>query len=122
LDLPIVPTGIRKRYQSEEVVMGHIRYVRRAASVMVGIGASWLGLFLCAPSAWALIARPVGSGSSAALSPQPVPSAVNTVVTGGMAGWQIALVAIAAAVFAAALAVLIDRHSRSHRQVGASAA
>jgi LPS O-antigen subunit length determinant protein (WzzB/FepE family) len=34
---------------------------------------------------------------------------VHTVVVGGMPGWQIALIAIGAALFAAAVAVLADR-------------
>lgn len=34
---------------------------------------------------------------------------VQTVVVGGMPGWQIALIAVAAAVVAAAVAVLLDR-------------
>ena len=38
----------------------------------------------------------------------PVP-AIHTVVTGGMPGWQIALIAAGAAVVAAVIAVLADR-------------
>jgi hypothetical protein len=34
---------------------------------------------------------------------------VHTVVVGGMPGWQIALIAMGAALFAAAAAVLADR-------------
>jgi hypothetical protein len=34
---------------------------------------------------------------------------VHTVVVGGMPGWQIALIAVGAALFAATVAVLLDR-------------
>lgn len=100
--------------------MEHIRYIRRAARLISTIAGSLLGLVFCAPSAFAL---PVGSvGSSSTLSDQPGPSAVHTVFTGGMAGWQIALIAVAAAVLTATVAVLTDRVRASHRQVRVSAA
>jgi hypothetical protein len=40
---------------------------------------------------------------------------VHTVLAGGMPGWQIALIAIAAAVTAAVVAVILDR-TRAARQ------
>lgn len=46
-------------------------------------------------------------------APGPVP--VHTVVVGGMPGWQIALIAIAAAVVTAAVAVLLDRTRATRR-------
>jgi len=39
----------------------------------------------------------------------PVPAPAHTVITGGMPGWQIALIAAAAALAAAAIAILADR-------------
>jgi hypothetical protein len=47
------------------------------------------------------------------------PSRVHTIVTGGMPGWQIALIAIGAAIFAAALAVTLDRVRTAYRQLPA---
>jgi hypothetical protein len=41
--------------------------------------------------------------------PPPVVARIHTVVTGGMPGWQITLIAVGAALAAAALAVLLDR-------------
>ena len=52
----------------------------------------------------------------------PVHPAVYTVVTGGMPGWQITLIAIAAALLAAAVAVLADRARASRRQAATAAA
>jgi anti-sigma-K factor RskA len=47
---------------------------------------------------------------------------VRTVVVGGMPGWQIALIAIAAAVVTAAVAVLLDRTRATRRHQPASSA
>jgi hypothetical protein len=46
----------------------------------------------------------------------PVPVPVHTVVAGGMSGWQIALIAVGAALLAATVAVLVDRAWAARRQ------
>jgi hypothetical protein len=43
-------------------------------------------------------------------------------VTGGMPGWQITLIAVAAAILAAAVAVILDRASAARRHRTAPAA
>jgi hypothetical protein len=50
----------------------------------------------------------------------PVP--VHTVVIGGMPGWQIALIAAAAALIAATVAVLVDRARTARRKSATTAA
>ena len=50
------------------------------------------------------------------------PPPVHTVIAGGMPGWQIALIAIAAAVVAAAVAVLLDRARAARRHQAAPSA
>jgi hypothetical protein len=54
----------------------------------------------------------------------PVPGGVqvHTVVTGGTPGWQITLIAVAAALLAATVAVLADRARISRRQAATAAA
>jgi hypothetical protein len=47
---------------------------------------------------------------------------VPTVVAGGMPGWQIALIAIGAAVVAAAVAVILDRARAGRRHQPAPSA
>jgi LPS O-antigen subunit length determinant protein (WzzB/FepE family) len=47
---------------------------------------------------------------------------VHTIVTGGMLGWQIALIAVAAGVIAAAVAVLLDRAWAARRHLTAPTA
>ena len=51
-----------------------------------------------------------------------LPPPVQTVVVGGMPGWQIALIAVAAAVVAAAVAVLLDRARATRRHQAAPSA
>jgi biopolymer transport protein ExbB/TolQ len=50
------------------------------------------------------------------------PPAIHTVVTGGMPGWQITLIATGAALFAAVVAVLLDRVRAARRGITARAA
>ncbi len=101
--------------------MNHVRFIRRAVSVVAAAGASFLGFILFAPSAFAMVVRPISDGSSAAAPPQPAPTVVHTIVAGGMAGWQITVIAVAAALLTATIAVFTDR-ARSHRQVRVSTA
>jgi hypothetical protein len=44
----------------------------------------------------------------------------RTIVVGGMPGWQIALIAAGAALFAATLALLADRVRAAHRTTAAA--
>jgi len=46
----------------------------------------------------------------------------HTVIIGGMPGWQIALIAIAAALVAATVAVLVDRAWTTRRKPATAAA
>ena len=56
---------------------------------------------------------PVGDGGGPVT---PVPATtVRVISTGGMAGWQITLIAAAAALVAAAVAVILDRARASRR-------
>ena len=52
---------------------------------------------------------------------RPRPGPRHTVVVGGMPGWQIALIAVGAALIAATVAVLADR-ARTARRKSATAA
>ena len=50
-----------------------------------------------------------------------IPARIHTVVAGGMPGWQITLIAAAAALLAAVLAVLLDRAFAARRRTTANA-
>jgi hypothetical protein len=102
--------------------MKAIRYIRRSASVVAALASSLLGFLFFSPSAFALVVRPVGDGSSSAGAPPTASSTTHNIVAGGMAGWQITLIAIAAALMAATVAVLMDRARTAHRNLRVSAA
>lgn len=83
--------------------MNAMKKTRRCLSVLAAVGGALLALGGAAPAALASLAPPdPGQGGV-------VPVPVQTIVTGGMPGWQIALIAAGAAVVAAVIAVLADR-------------
>jgi hypothetical protein len=96
--------------------MNPIRRIRRIAGVLAGLACAWFGLAVAAPAAFALPVPPIGGGSSSVTAPTQPPAGVHTVVAGGMAGWQIALIAIGAALVAATTAVLADRARAARRE------
>ncbi len=86
------------------------RPVRRLAGIVAVLATTLLATATAAaPAAFALPEPPVGGGDGT-LSPP-----AQTVVVGGMPGWQIALIAIAAVVLAAAIAVVLDRARAARR-------
>ncbi len=96
--------------------------IRRAAAILAGLAAAALA---CAPAPAALAGiGPVG-GTPAALRPNragysPAPAQIHTIVAGGMPGWQITLIAAAAAILAAAVAVILNRAHTARRHPAAS--
>jgi hypothetical protein len=114
---------------AKEVVMNHIHFVRRTASVVLAVCSSLLGFALFAPSAFGLMVgfRTYANGRAPSVTgiqsavPQPPPAVVHTVFTGGMAGWLITLIAVGAALLAATVAVFMHRARAAHRGLSASA-
>jgi hypothetical protein len=119
----------------KEIVMNPIRHIRRVAGVLAGLACAWLGLAAAAPAAFAVgPPPPVGPGGYIIPSAEPpirdphphlpyghfvgpvykVP--VHTVVIGGMPGWQIALIAVGAALLAAIAAVVAYRAWTTRRK------
>ena len=83
--------------------------IRRILGVLAGLAAT-AATFATAPAAYA-VTLPPGEGGV------PVPPAgVRAVVAGGMPGWQIAMIAVGAALLAAAIAVLLDRGWSARRR------
>jgi Na+/proline symporter len=89
--------------------MNPIRRIRRIAGALAF---ACLVLAVAAPAAFARVVPPSGSGG--VTTPAPPPAQVHTVIVGGMAGWQIALIAVGAALVAATMAVLLDRARTAH--------
>ena len=94
--------------------MNTIRRTRRVAAALTGLALTWLVLATAAPGAFARVVPAQGAGGAAA--PAEVPAVTRTVLVGGTPGWQIALIAVGAALVAAGLAVLADRAWRAHRK------
>jgi hypothetical protein len=88
--------------------MNPIRNIRRLAAVLAGLAAA-LVAFATTP-AFAMPVPPQGGGGSV-VRPQHL-APVHAVTAGGMPGWQITLIAAAAAVLAATIAVLVDHRGR----------
>ena len=111
--------------------MNRIRHIRRLTIAMAGLACAWLGIAIAAPAAFAAAGRfqpPGGESRGTAMLRAPLaghihqlppqtlgPVLVHTVVAVGMPGWQIALIAIGAALFAATAAVLLDRARTTRR-------
>ena len=96
--------------------MNHIHRIRRAIRFLAALGSALLAVGIAAPAFAAGLRPPPGSLHS---PPAPPVTRTHTVVVGGMPGWQIALIAVSAAVLAAALAVILDRAWNSRRQLAA---
>jgi hypothetical protein len=92
--------------------MNHIRIVA-AVAMMAGAVLALAAV----PAAFAENVPPPGQGSGIAPPPPPV----RVIAEGGMPGWQIILIALAAALAAATTAVLLDR-VRAARKVHAPTA
>jgi hypothetical protein len=78
------------------------------------------GLLASAAAATAAFANPVPIGDGGILPIAPAPATVQVISTGGMTGWQIALIAAGAALAAAAAAVFLDRKLAGRRRATAT--
>ena len=131
--------------------MKPIQHIRRFAGVLAGLAAALVAFGATSAFATRPPSEPAPA-SHPALSPwqlvggYPVPGGVpvhtvvvpggvpvhtvvvpggvpvHTVVSGGMPGWQITLIAVAAALLAATVAVLADRARASRRKAATAAA
>ena len=108
----------------------HPRTAARRAGLRLGRLAAVLGaltgaLLWFAGAVPAAFASPIpvpGPGGAYGPVPGGAATATRLIMTGGMAGWQIALIAVGAALFAAAAAVLFDRALAARRAASATTA
>jgi hypothetical protein len=98
-----------------------IRRIRRIAVTLAGLAAALVALG--ATPAFAILLPPGPRSGHSLVTPAPpqIRTVTQTVVVGGTPGWQIALIAVGAALLAATLAVLADR-ARAARRPAATAA
>jgi hypothetical protein len=94
--------------------MSIIKYLRRFGIVLAGLGFALAGFAVAAPASMAMIPVPAGGDANGGGISDPAPI-VRTVVVGGMPGWQIALIAVVAALVAATSAVLLERGRSARR-------
>jgi hypothetical protein len=103
--------------------MDNIKNATRLGVVLATLGVIVLTFAGRASAATTMVPRSGGNGGLANPSvPIPAPPVVHTVIVGGMAGWQIAVIAIAAALVAATVAVLLDRIRSVRRRLAVTAA
>ena len=93
--------------------MKRIHRTCRFVSVLAGLVTTLLALGAAAPAARATIPDPGGAPG--------VQPATQAIVTGGMPGWQITLIAAGAALLAATLAIVLDRVWVARRRAAAAA-
>ena len=87
--------------------------LRRLAAVAAAVIS---GLLASAAAVPAALAMPVPEGSGGSAGSPPAPAATVRVITaGGMAGWQITMIALGAALLAAVAAVLLYRALAARR-------
>jgi hypothetical protein len=102
-----------------EVVMNRIR---RIAAALAALAATAGVLAVTGPAAFAMqVPAPGQLGTHPVNHAAAIPGSVHMVVAGGMPGWQITLIAAAAAALAAVLAVLLDRAFTARRHTTANA-
>jgi hypothetical protein len=88
-----------------------IKRFSRFTAVLAGLGFAMLASAAAASAATTTLVPPGGGGGT---GPAPV---THMIVVGGMPGWQIALITIAAALLAAVAAVLLDRARSARRRL-----
>jgi len=89
----------------------------RLATVLAAVIAGLLA------SATAAFANPIPVGDGGATPTTPVPATtVRVITTGGLAGWQITLIALGAALVAAAATFVLDRAVAARRAAPATSA
>jgi hypothetical protein len=93
--------------------------VRRLAAVLAGLAGALLAVAAVAPAA---LARPFPPRPPGWDKHPPQRAGIHVVVVGGMPGWQIALIAVGAALLAATAAVLADRTWATRRKTITAAA
>jgi hypothetical protein len=87
--------------------------LRRLAAALAALTCALLASAAIVPAAWAVNEIPPGGGD-------PVTPVPDVVTAGGMAGWQITVIALGAALIAATAAVFLDRALAGRRAASAT--
>lgn len=90
--------------------------IRRISATLAAFAAALLGVSAGAPAAFASTNTLPAPGGGGPATGSPAATVSHTIIVGGMAGWQIAVIAAGAALLAAAAAVLLDRAWQARHQ------
>jgi hypothetical protein len=100
--------------------MSTIKSLSRLGAVLVSLAIIAVSLASSASASTSMFPEPGSEGGTGPVTPAPVTPApvteVHTVVVGGMPGWQIALIAVVAALVTAIAAVLVERSRTARRR------
>ena len=92
-------------------------HIGRLVSILTGLAALGVGLVV-APAALASVPPP---GMDSRFEPvAPSPQQTHAAAAVGMPGWQIALIAVGAAILAATVAVVLDRARARRHELAAT--
>ena len=94
--------------------------LRRLAVALTAATCGLLASALIIPAAYARVMPPTGGQYGPGPIRQVPATTVHVITTGGMAGWQITLIALGAALVAATAAVLLDRARAARRSAPAT--
>ena len=83
--------------------------LRRITAILAVVAGGMLAWAAAVPAAAAAVIPVPGAGAGYGPAPAALPSPVPVITPGGMPGWQITLIALAAALPAATAAVFLDR-------------
>ena len=95
--------------------MRTIKSLSRLGVVLASLAVVAVSLDSSASASTTMI--PVGGSGDATVTDTGPVTVVHTVVVGGMPGWQIALIAVVAALVTASAAVLVERTRTARRPV-----
>jgi hypothetical protein len=93
--------------------------IRRWTVFLAGLAGALLASGTLAPAAFARMIPPAGGQAGTVKAPS---SPVHVIVSGGMPGWQITLIAFGAALAAAMIAVTLERFRATRRHLARPAA
>ena len=99
--------------------MNHIHYIGRVVRILTVLAALGTAIAV-APAALASVPAPGLHPRYVPVAPSPRHTHAAAAV--GMAGWQIALIAVGAAILAAAVAVFLDRLRARHHELAGTPA
>jgi hypothetical protein len=107
------------REETRRSAGAHLRRITAALAAVTVSVLAWAAVIPAASAATLVIPVP-GPGGAYETAPAASGGTVQVITTGGMPGWQITLIVLAAALVAATAAVTLDRIRASRRSASAA--